>query len=190
MKKQKDINDNLDSILGNENVLSVLLEFENMLDTVDLYAFKNWQMGEVVEGPTLERYWVTVSLMYPYKLMPDPQGAERLFGYGCTVEYKKIKYTRPVKIVNPSDMTTDEEGRRVPKMVSSPAWIITITMPRRYIDEGLYDSGSQEENFDQDAVEDAYGEGMDSEAMLKGKGTEDEEAPGGDEAATGQGAPQ
>lgn len=175
MKQQKDINDNLDTILGNETVLSVLLEFENMLESIDIYAFKNWQIGEVVEGPTLERYWVTVSLMYPYKLMPDPQGADRLVGYNCSVEYKKIKYTRPIKITSPEDMTTDENGQRVPKMITSPAWIVTIKMPRRYIDEGMFDNNSIDDNFDQDSVEDAYRKGMDSEAMIKGNEIEDTE---------------
>lgn len=172
MKHQDHINDNLETILGNESVLSVLLEFEKMLDSVDLYAFKNWQHGEVVEGPVLERYWVTVSLMYPYKMMPDPQGADRLVGYDCEVSYKKIKYTRPVKITTPDDMETNSKGQRVPKMVSSPAWIVTIVMPRRYIDEGNFDSES--DMFDASAVEDAYNEGMDSEAALRGNDAQTE----------------
>ena len=37
----------------------------------------NWFKGEIVEGPEIEKYWVTVTLMYPHKLMPTP-GAERI----------------------------------------------------------------------------------------------------------------
>lgn len=166
MKHQDDINNNLDTILGNENVLSVLLEFEGMLDNADIYAFKNWQVGEVVDGPKLGRYWVTVSLMYPYKMMPDPIGADRLVGYGCKVEYEKIKYTRPIKIRTQDDLETNEDGKRVPKMLTSPAWLVTITMPRRYIDEDLLDTDDDELN--QESVNDAYDEGLDEESALSG----------------------
>ena len=168
MKHQDDINGNLDNILGNESVLDVLLEFEDMLDSIDIYAFKNWQFGEVVDGPKLGRYWVTVSLMYPYKMMPDPLGAERLTGYDCDVTYKKIKYTRPVKIKTQDDLEVNEQGKRVPKKISTPAWLVTIKMPRRYIDEDIFDAGSQDDEFDQESVNDAYDQGMDSEAVLKG----------------------
>ena len=61
--QQKEIDKNLDYILGSKTVLDVLMEFENMLDTVNLYAFKNWKFGEIVEGPRLSRYWVTCTLM-------------------------------------------------------------------------------------------------------------------------------
>jgi hypothetical protein len=179
MKHQDEINGNLDNILGNETVLDVLLEFENMLDSIDIYAFKHWQHGEVVDGPHLGRYWVTVSLMYPYKLMPDPLGAERLLGYDCDVTYKKIKYTRPVKIKTQDDLEMSDQGKRVPKKVSTPAWLVTIKMPRRYIDEMVYDAGSNEGDFDQEAVNAAYDEGMDSEALLTGNAQHQQE--GGDQ---------
>jgi hypothetical protein len=184
MKHQDDINSNLDTILGNENVLSVLLEFEGMLDNADIYAFKNWQVGEVVDGPKLGRYWVTVGLMYPYKMMPDPIGAERLVGYGCKVEYEKIKYTRPVKIRTQDDLETSDDGKRVPKMISSPAWLITITMPRRYIDEDLLDT--DEDEFNQEAVNDAYDQGLDEESALNGAEDQTEEEQGQESAPEGK----
>jgi len=168
MKHQNEINSNLDNILGNDSVLTVLLEFEGFLSNLDMYAFKHWQHGEVVDGPHLSRYWVTVTLMYPYKMLPDPLGAERLLAYDCKVSYKKIKYTRPVKIVTQADLEVDDKGKRVPKMISSPAWLVTIKVPRRFIDEVTYSSFESDVGYDEDAVNDAYQQGMDTESLLKG----------------------
>ena len=58
----------LDSAFSSDNVLDILMEFERTLDNLDIYVFKNWIKGEIVEGPQIDRYWITVSLMYPYKM--------------------------------------------------------------------------------------------------------------------------
>ena len=36
----------------------------SVLDNLNVYAYKNLLKGEAVEGPKIERYWVTVTLMY------------------------------------------------------------------------------------------------------------------------------
>ena len=101
---QDDINSNLSKILDSKNTLDVLLEFENMLDSVNIYAYKNWQYGEIVDGPKMGRHWITVTLMYPNKLMPDPNGANRLVNYDCKVNYRKSLYVTPVKIKTQDDL--------------------------------------------------------------------------------------
>ena len=70
------INDNLSGIFANQTVLEILTEFEGVLDSMDMYAYENWIKGEVVDGPILDRYWVTVTLMYPEKSMPNPEAAK------------------------------------------------------------------------------------------------------------------
>ena len=54
---------NLDAIKGTlvgitkgENVLDMLIEFERTLDNLEIFAYKNWLMGELVSGPDIERY--------------------------------------------------------------------------------------------------------------------------------------
>ena len=168
--QQKEIDKNLDYILGSKTVLDVLMEFENMLDTVNLYAFKNWKFGEIVEGPRLSRYWVTCTLMYPYNLMPDPSGAERLTKYDCHVEYKKAKYLVPKKIKTPDDVETNEKGERRAKMEERKVWLITIEMPRRFIDEETFDTSAVDtDDVDTEAVDDAYDQGLDGEEAVKGQ---------------------
>ena len=60
----KILNDNIKNISSSNTLLDMLLEFEKTLDGLDLYAFKNWMKGEILEGPTLGRHFVNVKLMY------------------------------------------------------------------------------------------------------------------------------
>ena len=72
------IKDALDSIVDSSSNLDVLMEFEEVLDALHVYSYANWADGEILAGPEVTRYWITVSLLYPYKKMPDPDGALRL----------------------------------------------------------------------------------------------------------------
>jgi hypothetical protein len=65
-------------IYTSDGSMSVLLDFERVLDEADMYAFRNWQLGELVQGPVVKRYSVACMFMWPDKLMPDPSGAKRL----------------------------------------------------------------------------------------------------------------
>ena len=69
--------------------LSMLCDFERVLDNMDFYAFPNWRLGELVEGPEISRYWVKCTFMWPLDRMPDPAAANRLLPYGAKISYKK-----------------------------------------------------------------------------------------------------
>ena len=69
---------NIQDIYLSEGSLLTLLDFERVLDELDLYAFQNWKFGELVSGPTISKYKVTCVFMWPEKLMPDPRGARSL----------------------------------------------------------------------------------------------------------------
>ena len=78
-------------IMTSDGAMATLLDYERVLDEADLYAFKNWQLGELVQGPDIGRYSVTCTFMWPYKLMPDPSGAKRLASIGCDLKFAKSK---------------------------------------------------------------------------------------------------
>lgn len=132
-----DLKQTLDNLVDSSSDLNVLLEFEKMLDDLHIYSYKNWEYGEVLAGPDVSRYWVTVTLMYPYKMMPDPDGALRLIKHGARVFFGKDKFVEPVKIVTPDDLGPEDPqtGKRKPKMKKSTVWTVTIEMPRSYINE-------------------------------------------------------
>jgi hypothetical protein len=58
MRTAKIINDNIKKISDTNTLLDMLLEFEGVLDNLELYAYKNWNKGEVVSGPKLGRFFI------------------------------------------------------------------------------------------------------------------------------------
>lgn len=158
-----DIIENSKEIFMTDSALSTLLDFERVLDELDLYVFANWKKGELVEGPVYEKYFVTCTFMWPHKLMPDPRGGERLLSYDCEVYYAKDYLEYPVKIEDPDDF---EPGTKMPKMARSPVWLVTIVMPKKLMQE--IQQGSLElegSSLDLEDIEQAYEEGADSNEM-------------------------
>jgi hypothetical protein len=74
----KDIVDNTKRIYMSDSSMETLMDFERVLDEVDLYAFKNWKKGELIEGPIKTAHWIECSFMWPSKSMPDPDGASSI----------------------------------------------------------------------------------------------------------------
>jgi hypothetical protein len=130
-----DITKNLQKIYDGETNLDMLIEFEGVLDNLHLYAYKNWFKGEIIEGPEISRYWIEVSLLYPYEHMPDPEGALRLTKVGCHVHFVKQRMKLSVDIKDPDDLEMTKDGKRKPKKVVVPVWIVQIAMPRQFISE-------------------------------------------------------
>lgn len=153
--------DNIKGIYTSDGSMSNLLDYERVLDEADLYAFKNWSIGELVQGPELGRYSATCVFMWPYKMMPDPRGALRLINIGCKVEIAKSKIKVPVEVKNYDDF---QPGGKYPKMVEKPVWFMRIEMPVELMDdikEGSIDiAGSQIDLAD---LDDAYNEDLDKQ---------------------------
>ena len=110
--------------------INTLLDFERVLDEVDMYAFKNWDLGELVQGPDIGRYTVSCTFMWLADNMPDPRGAKRLIPFDCTVKYKKSTMEIPVKVKGPEDF---REGTKKPKIIKKDIWLVEITMPKDLI---------------------------------------------------------
>ena len=156
--------ENTKRIYLSDSSLNVLLDFERVLDELDMYGFANWPKGELVEGPNVERFWVTCTFMWPRSMMPDPRGAERLLPYGCKVSYEKTVIQVPVKIESPTDFRDD--GSRKGKLMDSKVWLVTIQMPQELIAD--IEQGSIEiagEEVDLEDINAAYQQGVDQDAM-------------------------
>jgi hypothetical protein len=156
-----DVIENTKDIFMTDSSLVTLLDFERVLDELDTYVFANWKDGELVEGPIYEKYFVTCTFMWPYKLMPDPRGGERLLDYDCEVYYSKDMLEYPIKVETPDDF---EPGTKMPKMAKKPVWLVTIVMPKKLMQEiqqGSLDLESA--TLDLEDIEKAYEEGENSE---------------------------
>jgi hypothetical protein len=171
MLEVENIRDTIDSIYENNSMLDTLIDFEGVLDSLHLYAYKNWNLGEVVQGPEVSRYWVEVTLMYPESSMPDPEGSLRLTKHGCYVSFKKDEYIEPVRVRSKDDVVdAEEDGQRHhgldkkprAKKVSHPVWLVRISVPRNFLDD-LNNDHVEVNGVDVDmaAVDAAYQAGLD-----------------------------
>ena len=157
----KEIITNTKEIYMSDSSLEILLDFERVLDSLDLYAYDNWQSGELIKGPIIEKYFVSCTFMWPYKKMPDPRGAERLLQYHCTVTYQKSKLKFPREIKSPDDF---QPGTKVAKIDSTPIWIVEITLPKNLMNDIYRGSIDIEgDSLDLEELEQAYDQGVDDE---------------------------
>lgn len=131
------IKQTLVGISQGDTILDTLLEFERTLDNAEIFAYKNWILGELVEGPEIDRYWYKTVWMWPKSAMPDPDAGLRLTKLGAKVNFRKGIFKRPVKVKGPEDWV-DPQTKRA-KMVDSEIWLVTIELPIRYIRRGLLD---------------------------------------------------
>jgi hypothetical protein len=140
-----------------EDLVDILIDIEDYFDRNNLYVFKNWMDGEVVGGPFVKRYWVKLILKYPYKKMPDPDGGLRLLKHGTRIRYDIGVEEYPMEVKSESDF---QPGTKKPKMAKRKVWLITMLIPRRFVqnlDSEIMDQ--YDEEVDVDVADDAKAEG-------------------------------
>lgn len=125
-----DVIQNLEGIYENDKAFRVLKDFERVIDELGLYVYKNWDEGELVEGPVIERHWVTCTFMWPRDNMPDPMGGKRLLDYDCKISYEKSAIIRAKEIKKPDDI---RPGTKKGKLEKVPVWLVRIQMPKKLI---------------------------------------------------------
>jgi hypothetical protein len=158
----KEILKNIEDIMVTDSALVSLMDFERVLDEIDLYAFRNWRKGELVEGPVYEKYHVRCTFMWPRRLMPDPRGGERLLEHDIEVKYQKSQLVQSKKIEDPDDF---RPGTKFAKLESKPIWLVEIIMPKQLMQDIQVGSLELEtRKIDLDDVDEAYEEGQDQEA--------------------------
>lgn len=164
---------NIKDIYLSEGSLLTLLDFERVLDELDIYAFKNWIKGELVQGPTISKYKVACVFMWPEYMMPDPRGGNRLLPFDCEVKFKKTNMKIPIKIENPDDY---RPGTKIAKIVEKKIWLVQITMPKTLMSDirtGSIELENQE--IDLSDLDDAYA-GDQAEQQVTDNGPADDTA--------------
>lgn len=170
---------NIKGIMTSDGSMSVLLDFERVLDSVDLYAYKNWLLGELVQGPTIGRYNVKCTFMWPYNLMPDPRAAKRLIVLGGQVKFSTAEVKVPIQVKNYDDFVP---GTNYPKMIKTKVWLVQIKLPMELLDDvkqGSMDLANEE--IDLSELQDSYKEDMDKTT----KAGDEAETPNTEEMALG-----
>ena len=119
---------NIDDLYENNTSLAILKDFERVLDEMDVYAYENWENGELAYGPQVDRHWITAGFMWPQNEMPNPIAAQRLQDLGCRIKYEKSHLVEPRKIRTPEDI---RPGTKKGKLDRKPIWIVEIQMPKK-----------------------------------------------------------
>lgn len=162
----------LKSIEETPHLLEILLQCEDVLDSLDIYVFKHWLNGEVVQGPKIRKFWVNISLKYDYEDMPDPRAALRLLKHGIYVKYNKTRVEH---------LQTDNEHF---------CWILDMEFPRKLLN-GMNNSGVDfyNQEVDADDVNQAEDEGVSSDTAYQtpddGMGGVGGDDTGGDDSTGG-----
>jgi len=151
--------DTVKGIFTSDGSMNTLLDFERVLDESDLYAYRNWDLGELVQGPDVRRYSVSCVFMWPHDLMPNPKGGRRLTNVGCKVKFAKSKIKVPMEVKNYEDYVP---GTRYPKMEERSVWFVYIEIPKDLLDdikEGSVDLAGQ--TIDLEDLDNAYDQDLD-----------------------------
>ena len=141
-----DIIRNVQSLYAVGPTLTILKDFERVLDELDVYVFANWEDGELLSGPVDSRHFVTCSFMWPADKMPDPSGGKRLLDRGGKVTYAKDELLKPREIKSPEDY---RPGTTKGKIDAHDIWVVQIKMPKELIGNlkhGKDDIESQDES--------------------------------------------
>lgn len=135
----------LNRLKSDRSMMSVLLQFEQFLDDMDVYVYANWIDGELADGPNISRYYATATFRFPYDRMPDPRGGDRLLVHDVRVEYRKHTETY-----------TEAEPGMTPVKKTRPVWLVTIALPKKFIDElDNSDLAWYSDEIDKNSVQDA-----------------------------------
>lgn len=152
-----DVIRNIKKIYASDNVVNTLVGMEKVMDDVNLYAYQNWSLGEVVDGPHQTKYATEATFMWDKNKMPDPEGALRLTNLGAKVEFKQDIKLTPRKIRSYDDY---RPGTKKAKLDEHPVWLVKISIPKTVIEDFNNEtknqktvSGLQVDQSPQDAVE-------------------------------------
>jgi hypothetical protein len=128
----KDIITNIEQLYGSNNSLSLLKDFERVIDELDTYVYDNWIDGELVSGPKEGRYFVECTFMWPEDKMPEPAGGKRLVEDGCKVQFAETTISKVRKIKKPGDI---RPGTKKGKIDHEPVWMVKIAMPKKLMND-------------------------------------------------------
>lgn len=156
--------DNIKGIYMSDGSMQVLLDFERVLNELDIFAFRNWELGELVAGPEQGPYKTSCTFLWPAQLMPDPRGAMRLLPFDCEIKWKKTKMKVPIKVKNPSDF---KPGTKVARLIEKQIWLVEIIMPKSLMTD--IRTGSielEDETVDLQDLDDANNADLDEQQNL------------------------
>lgn len=133
----------IQELFDQDGLLDILLGVEEYFDNMDLYAYKNWIRGELVEGPIVSKYWVEITLKYYHDTFPDPIATKIFEKQGTKI------FVRPDWEISPiahprgeQDMQSvlgNASSVQKPKDERIPIILYKFQIPRRLVNPESFD---------------------------------------------------
>lgn len=156
--------DTIKHLYMSDGSMVTLMDFERVLNELDIYAYRNWSLGELVDGPDVSRYSVACTFLWPLSLMPDPRAGKRLFPFGCKLSYKKTSMLVPIKVESEDDYIPNTKK---PKLISKAIWLVEIVMPKDLMSDIRTGSVELEDQIiDLEDLDLAYEDNVGQESVL------------------------
>lgn len=131
------------TLYDQDGLLDILIGVEKYFDDMDLYAYKNWIYGELVEGPIVEKYWVTVTFKYDHDTFPDPLATKILERQGTKVfvkaDYEVSPISHPRKLGDMETVAAQASGISLPADERVPIILYKFQIPRRIVNPESFD---------------------------------------------------
>lgn len=167
----------LELLQDSPHLLGLLIQMEDVLDRLDIYVFPNWIKGEIVDGPRVRRYWLSMTLRYPYRQMPDPRAALRLLKHGIRVDFRKVRQGYE----SLEEDASEPEAKGQEDETENLFWLITISIPRILITQLNGEELDYYENeVDVDDAQEAKDTGLNDMSPYSREDQQDALAGGGD----------
>lgn len=149
--------DVIQDLYDKDGFLDILLEVEKYFDNMDLYAYTNWINGIVVEGPIVEKYWVTVILKYTKDIFPDVRGLLLFENTDTKIQIKrdfeKYPIPDPRSENEMSILSTGSGSVKKPKEIIEPILLVKFQIPRTLVTPESFDEFKRNNNqFDSNIV--------------------------------------
>lgn len=144
-------NPQITEFYANSPTLDLSLQIDGFFeDIANLYVYPNWFKAEIVAGPYVKKYWVSVTLKFDETCMPDPDGGAVLVNLGCKVFYKKYHQKVSVDVRSAQDLGT----RHRPKTELKKCWLVKVVIPRKFFtSEQFGDLELVDDTVDTDMIE-------------------------------------
>ena len=124
-------------------LLDILLGVEEYFSGMDLYAYKNWIDGELVEGPIVSKYWVEVIFKYTKETFPDPRAMLIFERQGTKVTIKEDWEIKPIAhpraLSDMQSVVAQRSSVSKPKDIREPILLVKFQIPRRLVNPESFD---------------------------------------------------
>lgn len=133
----------IQNLFDQDGLLDILLGIEEYFDNMDLYAYKNWINGEIVEGPIVEKYWVTITLKFDHDTFPDPVATKIFEQQGTKIfvrpDWEISPISHPRSNQDMQSLLGNGSYVRKPKDVKKPIILYKFQIPRRLVNPESFD---------------------------------------------------